>query len=72
MKIIDEIIKKYPQIKLESRVEEKEGFDQPFHTLYLGDNTIISILNESEPLTGKERKELFEIVDSYIKPYLPY
>jgi len=71
MKIIDEIIKKYPQVNLESRIEGIKGFDQPFHSLYIGENVVISILNDSEPLTGKERNELFKIVDEYIKPYLP-
>ena len=38
----------------------------------LVDETIIAIMDGYEPKTGKERKELFEIVAMNLKPLLPY
>jgi hypothetical protein len=72
MKIINEIKNKYPQIKLTYKIEPVFGYDEPFHTLYFKDEIIISIMDGHEPKTGKERKELFELVGINIKPLLPY
>jgi hypothetical protein len=72
MKIINEIKNKYPQIKLTYKVEPVFGYNEPFHTLYFEDETIIAIMDGYEPKTGKERKELFEIVAMNLKPLLLY
>jgi hypothetical protein len=72
MKIIKEIKNKYPQIDLTYKIEPVFGYNEPFHTLYFKDELIISIMDGYEPKTGKERKELFELVGINITPLLPY
>jgi hypothetical protein len=72
MKIITEIIKKYPQINFEYKVEKIKGYPLPFHTLYVGESPIVSIMEDHEPKTGTEKNGLMEIVDNNVKPYLPY
>ena len=72
MKLITEIIKKYPQVKFEYKVEEVKGYILPFHTLYINESPIVSIMEDHEPKTGTEKNGLMEIVDNNVKPYLPY
>ena len=62
MKIIEEIKEKYPLAHFQYKIEKVDGFDYPFHSLYVGTECIISIAEGYEPKTGKERKEIFDIV----------
>jgi hypothetical protein len=62
MKIIKEIKNKHPEVDLTYKIEPVDGYNEPFHTLYAGDEIIIAIMDGYEPKTGKERKELFDIV----------
>jgi hypothetical protein len=62
MKIIKEIKNKHPEVDLTYKIEPVNGYNEPFHTLYLKDDVIIAIMDGYEPKTGKERKELFDIV----------
>lgn len=72
MKIIKEIKNKYPEIPLVYKTEQVNGFDEPFHTLYAGKEIIIAIMDGYEPKTGRERKELFDIVKVNINLHLGY
>lgn len=72
MKLINEIIKKYPQVIFEYKVEKIKGYPLPFHTLYVGDSPIVSIMEEHEPKTGMEKNSLMEIVNHNVKLHLPY
>jgi hypothetical protein len=72
MKLITEIIKKYPQVKFEYKVEEVKGYTLPFHTLYIDESPIVSIMEDHEPKTGTEKNSLMEIVNHNVKLHLPY
>lgn len=62
MKIIKEIKNKHPEVVLTYKIEPVNGYNEPFHTLYFEDEIIIAIMDGYEPKTGKERKELFDVV----------
>jgi hypothetical protein len=62
MKIIKEIKNKHPEFNLVYKMKQIEGFNEPFHSLYINEDLIISIMDGYEPKTGKERKEIFDIV----------
>ena len=54
------------------KVEEVKGYTLPFHTLYIDESPIVSIMEDHEPKTGTEKNRLMEIVNHNVKLHLPY
>ncbi len=71
MKLIDEIKEKYPTVPFEYKVEKIEGYNYSFHSLYVKDECIISIAEGYEPTTGKEKNEIYLMVETSLREHYP-
>lgn len=71
MKIIDEIKEKYPLVHFNYKVEKIEGFDYHFHSLYINEECIISIAEGYEPKSGKEKNEIYLMVETNLSKFYP-
>ena len=71
MKLIEEIKEKYSQAPFEYKVEKIDEYDYSFHSLYINDKCIISVAEGYEPTTGKEKNEIYLMVETNLREHYP-